>query len=364
MADDDKELSLHDQVAAAFDGVDVEEKAPVEREEVGEETATEKADRARDEAGRFAKAEERKTLSLKEKPSEPAAEPKAPTNAKLLAEQPPLEAGKERIAAPTSWLGAAKTKWDRLPREVQQEIATREAERETAAGEVAPMKELFDANRQWVVNAAGSMQAGLTELMQFGRIATQGSVDEVYQLLNTIAARRGIDLRALAGGQQAQPAPGQQQPNNIEAVIEQRVKQALQPYTAQFEAHQQQQTQATVAQVQAFMADPAHPYFNDVSRTIERLLGSGEIPPGDPMTRLKEAYDRATWSNPAIRSQLMAATTEEADRRKAADAEKARLASRTSLKGSPLPNGHAAVGGKGQSVRDAVAAAWDDASGA
>ena len=337
------------------------------------ETAQQTADRARDEAGRFAKAEERKareTLTLRADPAKTVGGLKADgtqvgPDGKPLAPKPlPPEIGKDgkhldRIVPPVGWKGAAKVDWDRMPRNVREAVAAELNGVEEARNELAPLKELFDTNREFLVNHAGSVVEAQRQMMQFARM----SVDNPVQLAEHILRSKGLDPRAVFSGQPNQ-APAQGQPQNLEAFIAQAVEQRLQPIMAERAQAETQQTQATISQITAFQNDAAHPYFNDVAPTIHRFLAAGEIPPGTPMERLKEAYDRATWANPTIRATLIEAQREADGQRRAEEVKAARKAAAASLNGSPLPGVAPAAQNQHSSALDDVRAAARELAGA
>ncbi len=318
------------------------------------ETAEQKAERTRDESGRFAReSKDRKTLTLpKEKPlaAAPAATPVSPVLGEPAAPIDPSKPAVEKIAAPSAWTGIEKIRFDRLPPEIQQGIVAREAEREKAVAEVAPIRELIDANRDFLVNQAGSVVEAQRQMMMFARM----SVDNPVQLAEHILRARGLDPRAVFSGQPGQ-APAPNQPQDLQALLAQLVDQRLQPILAQSEQQQTQQLQTTISQ---FAADPKRPFFNDVRVHMGQLIQAGAA------KSLDEAYDQATWANPAIRSHLMQGQTEATQRQKAAEAQKATLATRASVRGSPLTG--AALNGKGDpkaNALDDVRAAFAELSG-
>lgn len=320
------------------------------------------AQRARDEAGRFAKAEEgkaRETLTIKEKPAaQEVGSLKADVSTTASAPPPALapeidKEGKhlERIPPPAGWKGAAKVDWDRMPRTVRQSIAADYAEVEQIRNEIAPLKELFDANREFLVNQAGSVVEAQRQMMQFAHM----SVDNPVQLAEHILRARGLDPRAVFSGQPSQVSAQGQQPDQ-QALVAQLVQQQLQPILGQF---QQQSLQQEISKVQAFRSDPAHPYFNDVASHIKGLLEAGVA------TNLQDAYDQAIWADPTIRQQLMSAQAEEAKKTHAAEVAKANQAKAASLRGSPIPG--AALNGSGSqsgTVADDVRAAMAEIAGA
>ncbi len=373
MPQDDKPDSIIDDVRASMESLrepepiaqpDDPAHPPIDQTPANaNEAAQQTADRERDDKGRFAKGKpERPTLTLA-KPEKPlagasptTAAPSAPVEGTPAA---PTDGKPERIPPPAEWGGLAKVKWDRLPVDVQKEIAAHEATRAAAVGDLAPVAELLNVNREFLVNQAGSLPGAMTELMQFAKM----SVENPVRLIQTIAARTGIDLRAFAGGQQA--APAQPQPADLETYIQRRIDERLQPFQAERDANAQQQTQATIAQIKAFQADAAHPFFNDAFPTMQRMLESGEIPFGPPpMERLAQAYDRATWSNPTIREHLQSQAREAEGQRQAAEAKKAREALRPSLNGAPLSGAMGANGkDNNRSALEDVRAAAEEIAG-
>jgi hypothetical protein len=325
--------------------------------EAPQETATERAERARDESGRFAKSTEakpRETLTLKEpaqaKPIEQQTDATAQAGTKPASE--PAKPGEERIAPPTEWKGGGKVKWDRLPREIQSELRDTWQSIATERAEVAPITELIGVNREFLVNEAGSVPEAFRQLINFARLAN--GVDTAPQLALHILQRKGLDPRVVFGGQPPQGGTPQGAPAPT-ADIAQLVRQELQPLLGQFE---QQRTNQVLSQIEAFRADPAHPYFNDVAPQMEQLLKAGAA------KDLNEAYDQAIWANPTIRAQLQAAAAEEAKRNQAAEVEKARKAASASLRGSPLPGASNGAANPNSSVIDDVRAAAAEVAGA
>jgi hypothetical protein len=194
--------------------------------------------------------------------------------------------------------------------------------------------------------------------MQFARM----SVDNPVQLAEHILRSRGMDPRQVFAGQQVPPgaAPAQAQAPDIQAHVAQLVQQAVQPLLAQAEQQQSQQLQSTISQ---FGADPKHPFFNDV-RVDMGVLIDASIKRNQPIT-MDQAYEQATWANPAIRAHLLEEQRESAEKAKAAEVAKARDAIRTSVTGSPLPG--VGLNGKGDpkaSALDDVRAAYSELSGA
>lgn len=317
--------------------------------------------RARDESGRFARKEgdkPRETLSLKEKPA-----PSDTTGTKDNAGQPATNGTQQptsditqpadkpaAILAPTEWKGAAKVKWDRLPREVQAEIVERHTASEQRLQQYAPLEQAIAPYKDAWTRDAGGVPHAIEQLGQFYRLYLENPVG----LIHHIARSRGIDLGA-PQGQQPPQGGAPQQPPDIASFVQQAVQQAIAPFQEQT---RRTETQALNETISAFAADPKHPYFQDVKVHMGQLLQTGAA------KDLNEAYDQAIWANPTIRAQLMSAQAEEAKKAQAAEVERANKARAASLRGSPLPNGSNQAGqGNNSSVLDDVRAAAAEIAG-
>jgi hypothetical protein len=363
---DDKEASTMDDVRAAYESLETPAEAPAVPAETveapAEETAGQKAERERDEQGRFAKQPEskepkRETLTLKTKQTAPQAAPTvSPPTASAPAAPFPPEIDKDgkhlaRIAPPPGWEGVANIAWDRMPRPVREAVANKYAEVESARQELLPLKEMFDVHREFLVSQAGSVQEAQRQMLMFARM----SVDNPVQLAEHILRARGIDPRAAFSGQPQASAQGQQQ--DVQSLLAQLVDQRLQPLLAEREQQQTQQLQTTIDQ---FGADPKHPFFNDVRVHMGQLISAGAA------KTLDDAYEQATWANKPIREHLMEEQRGAAEAAKAAEVAKARKAQASSVTGSPLP-GAAGLNGKTDpkaSALDDVRAAFNELSGA
>lgn len=355
--------SILDTVAASYDELATPPPAPEVTPDAPApaETDEQKDARARDEQGRFAKPpkEPRETLKLKEKPPAVAsAEPVAPPAAVAKPPVGPLDletdnTGKilPKIPAPAEWSGLSKVKWDQMPRAVREEIVQHEEKRAAATADLLPVKELLDVNREFLVNQAGSVPAAFTQLMQFARM----SVDNPVALAEHILRARGIDPRqAFSGQPQVQGTPQQAQPPDMQSYVAQLVQQAVQPLQAEAERQQSQQLQSTINQ---FGADPKHPFFNDVRVHMGQLIQAGTAKTMD------EAYEQATWANPAIRAHLLEVEREATQTAQAATVLKAKTAQRASVTGPPLNGALPAGGGPKGNVRDVVRELYDELAG-
>lgn len=329
---------------------------PQTSEQVREQQIRETGGRARDESGRFKAAEgeqPRETLTLKppKEATPPAAASPAAEAPKAAALPPEIDKdGKhlERIAPPAAWKGSAKVDWDRMPRNVREAVAADYAQVESLRAEMAPLKEMFDVNREFLVNAAGSVPEAMRQMMSMARMSS--TVDGSIQLAHHILRARGLDPSAVFSGQ-PQASPQGQQPAP-QTDVAQLVQQELRKQS------EEQQTQQLQSQIAAFAARSDRPYFNDVKAVMGALMSAGRAKTMD------EAYEMACRADSVINAALDEEKRKETEKARAAEAAKARDASRASLRGSPLPGASNGGTGPGASVHDDVRAAFAEASGA
>lgn len=341
--------NLLDDVRAAMEEVEAPEPAPIAEKpeappEIAEgETAQQKADRARDEAGRFAK-ETKPRETLKVKDPGVAAVVKEEIAATGEAKTP----DERHAAAPVEWKGAGKVQWDKLPLSVREQIHDDHRAVATARAEYEPMQAAITPYKEAWVRDAGSVPAAISQLGQFYELFLTNPVG----LIQHIARARGIDL-GQPGGQP--PQGGTQQAPDFASLVKQAVQQEIAPIKQQFAQTENQQLQSVI---DAFQADPRHPYFQDVKADMGFLMNGGKA------KDMEDAYDKAVRMNPAIWSQVEAHKAEAAKAEQAAQVAKARQASAVNLSGSPIPGAANGAGTKGQSVLDTVRNAFAEQEGA
>lgn len=256
----------------------VEAAAPVETEQQRE-------DRVRDDKGRFSKPAEQPVVAAK-----PAAsvEPTAP----VVAEPVVLP-----IQRPSSWKKEMWPLWDKMttgaPLTAQEtrQIAEYNAQRETQfATGVSTYKQIADSAKP-LMDAIAPFQQDMEKhgiqapemvhrLMSAHKSLALGSPQQKLQMFSQLASQYGIPIQALydqnvqqqylATPHVQQPEP-QQQPPNIEALIEQTLAN-----------REVQQTVASMAK-----DTQKYPFFNYVRNDMAQLLDSLEA------TDLHDAYQKA-----------------------------------------------------------------------
>ena len=323
---------LRSVLSAAFEASDAPEHTETQTE------APPRQERARDEHGRFTRAEQQ------------AAESAAPAEETDTTDQPATredEPASQAIAPPASWSDAEKAHWTSLSRDAQETILRRErdidkalAERANESQAVAPLREVL-APYQSKHAMMGMSDAEAVRRLLIAQEMLEKDPDRAFPEL---ARAFGYDLRRLAPQLTQQTPPQQQQQQQFR---DPRVDELL-------TTMQQREQQQALAAVEAFGKDPAHPHFADVRSHMGTLLQSGAA------TDLQDAYDKAVWATPSVREKLLAerersaqAERETAAKQKAAEARRASVSVRD----------NASAGGTGAaaaaaSLREELERAW------
>jgi hypothetical protein len=309
------------------------------------ETESQPPERARDETGKFARAEPEQVVP---EPENPEAQPTPPPAASMPQAPAPI------AAAPSSWSNAAKAKWAALDPELRAEIAKREADvhkgftkMDEERSFAKNMQKAF-APYEAVIRASGVTpeQISAATLNYWYRLRT-GDENTRLQTIAQIARENGVDLGRLTNSQ----------PQQIDPTIA-----ALQQELAQLRNHQQQQIQAqqmaeqqqVQSAIEAFGQDPKHRYFNDVQIEMGALMQAGRA------KDMEEAYEMAIWARPDLRAQLLA---DQQAQLKAAAAEKAKQARAKAVSVRGGPGGTPQTTNPNSSVREDLEAAFREASG-
>lgn len=314
----------HDDVAAAF--------AEVKARET--ETPEAKAERVRDEAGRFAKAEkdraaepERKTGTLTLPPDKVVAVG-APTAEGAQTVVPPATT----VKAPEGWSAPMKEKFSALPPDVQAEITRREADMHkqfTRQDEDRNLgKQIKDITTPYaaIIQAEGGNPVSAMQMfLNYAYIMRTGTPEAKRSALLQVAQQYSVDLSGgLQHASDTQQQPQGVQPQQVSALVQ-----------AELDKYRQsQESDRLKGEVEAFAASPGHEHFETVKAMMGSLLRDGHA------KDLQDAYDRACYADPDIRSTLAAAKTAEAETKRLADLnEKAAAARRASGSVSGGPGG-------------------------
>ena len=248
---------------------------------------------------------------------------------------------------PPSWSVDAKAEYDALPDAVKADIAKRETEISKGFERLKVLKEL-EPYEQLAAQHGTSVAGALESYVAAEQLLTRDPVAGIAWLIqqyNPNLEQLSAAIGANRTAQQPANDPVLQRIHSLETQLRQRDQQEAANRTAGLQT-----------EIEAFAADPANRYFENVKQDMGVLLRSGRA------SDLKSAYEMAVWANPETRKHLQADQQRAADadrkRKEAERVSKARNAS-GGLTGSPMPGATAPGDGKPLSIRDAIAQAYD-----
>lgn len=307
------------------------------------------ADRHRDENGRFAQkpdAAPEQAAPGKEQPAKPAETvTPAADNAAKASDQKPSNASE---APPVSWAADAKAEWSNLSPALKAAIVKRETEVSNGFRQYSEQTRRFEQMLSPLDSEARRLgmqsEQALNALLAAHHMLNRDPVAGIRQL----AQQFGVDLGTMTGpepGSRSSPAP----------MLDPRVD-----GLAQWVRNQQIREEQTIEQTVTSFAS-SHPHFEAVQTEMMAMLP--HLKSANPFWAhdklLQEAYDRAVYANPEVRSAILAEQSradEEKRRKTAADeASKARLAG-SPVRGSPVT--HRMPEAKG-TLREELEAAYD-----
>ncbi len=302
------------------------------QESVTEESAP-KADRARDESGKFAKKVEEKAEVLEA----------APVETPVVEAEPVQEVSQP---LPNSWKKEAAEAWAKADPILRAEVARREAdihkgiEQYKQAAEFAhSIDQVMTPYKQTLANIGITPQVAVRELMATDHKLRYGSQQDKEMHFAHLAKIYGIDLGSASSTVQAVD------PRVFE--LSQRNQYLEQNLQQQQQAVQQQAEQALNSEITQFAADPKHIHFETVKLHMAALLQAGQA------TDLSDAYDQAVYANPVSRNAVLQQQAQ-ADREEAAKrAQAARAASAVNTRSTPAMPTRLEVGSMEDTIRDA-----------
>jgi hypothetical protein len=190
--------------------------------------------------------------------------------------------------APKSWAKETHEVWAKLPAEAQAQIEKREKQildglelYKTDAGFGKTLKEAIAPFQQMLEASQIDAPKAVSYLLGAHQRLTTGSPESRQAAYQELGRNLGLSTET--------------QPN---AELES-LRQQVQQLTTGFTQERTQKAQAESARIQqevdAFAADTkAHPYFDEVSEDIARLIKAGYD--------LNESYEKAVWANPVTRA--------------------------------------------------------------
>jgi hypothetical protein len=302
-----------------------------EKEAAAAEPRTNSAGRLIDEQGRFLKADG--TIVATEAEADLAVPEKAV--------EAPAAASKPHDTAPNTWKKDVAAKFGELPENIRQEIHRREQdffkgigqykEAATFASQIA--KELLPHEpvlRQLQLQPAEFVKQASAIL---NTLAT-GTADQKASVWLQIAKDYGIDPSSLGSAPPQDAAQAIQVDPAVAAL-----KRELSEIKTHLTSQERQRAEAEFSQhtesVTAFGSDPKHEHFDSVREDMAALIETGRA------KDLQDAYDKAIWAHPEVRTKLLAKQEQERTRKLADEAAAARKAAGANVtrRGTPpVPN--------------------------
>lgn len=295
--------TMDETIAATLADIQARDSQPDEETEVVDETPEETEQRARDEKGRFAakQAEESPLEPVIETPAEPVVEEP------LAVEVQRLGLRKEEVAA---WKEANPVLQQALLR--RSEEMHRGLEQYRGAAQFAnTMAEAFRPYEQTLQQLGLAPDVAVGKLLQVDSALRHGNAQQKAATIASLVQQYGVDMNEVAN-----IPPPDPQYNALQNQVAQ-----LQGFISNFQRTQAEQQEATLNSELATFAQ-GREHFQTVREDMAALLQAGRA------TDLNDAYEKAIWANPSVRTALLAKQQAEASEkiereRKALDAKRA-----------------------------------------
>lgn len=271
-------------------------------------TPEEKAQRIRDEKGKFAA-----------KAETPDAAEVAPVD------DIPVK------AAPNTWRKEVAEKWSTLPPEVQAEVERREADFHRGIEQYKQAANFAQSMERAITPYAATLQKlnvtadkAVSELMGADHRLRSGDIAYFSQLADSYGFNRS-QLAEIFSGQQ----PTQQYIDPNLSAVNQRVQQ-LEGYIQNQTMMGQQREQETLnSEISSFAADPSHSHFESVKGHMAALIQAGQA------QDLASAYEQAVWANPTTRAAMLASQQAAARAEATQKAQAAKAAASVNVRARP-----------------------------
>lgn len=335
-------------LSAAYDAAEAAEStdAPVETEQ-------QKADRARDERGRFASKDQ-------------AAEPVE------AASPPALTQDAEAIQPPISWKPEEKELWAKVPAELRPVLARREQElladytRKTQhaaqiAREAEPIRQVL-APYAPILQQQGLAPDQAVSLLMNAHVKLESNpAAAIAELIRSYNLQPEHVMQALHA-----PAAPQYVPPQV-ALLEQRLAQLEADRQQAIQAQHQQRFMSLQQEVDAFQSETlpdgnlARPYAKELENLMASILPQlrQENPGAGNRAILEAAYDWALHANPKTRQTILQQSDQKRREEATAKAQKAKQAA-VSINGAPGSGASNAI--PTDSIRNTLSAVWDSMS--
>lgn len=243
---------------------------------------------------------------------EPSPQPEGEQGDKLAEGGEENSAEVQETGAPKTWTKEALETWATIPERAQQEILKREEDFMRGITTYKAAAEIGMAYDQVVEPYKPILQAENIDPVQMFQsfaanhyLLTKGTVQQKIELAASMLQGYEIPLPELLN----YIAENDVDLNPVDPEVE-ALRHELSEIKNFIHSAQTRQTEAArttiSSEIDAFAADPAHPYFNELAADIGKLFEAGLA------TSLQEAYDKAVYANPATRQKEIDRLTAEA----------------------------------------------------
>jgi len=260
------------------------------------------------------------------------------------------------IEAPQGLPAAVKAKWASLDPEMQAALKAREDDVHKMFtrndGELnlgRKMKDVIQPYMQIIHAEGGTPETAVQSLLNTAYVLRTGSPQQKAGLVQQLIQAYGVDTSLMGHPQQAQ--------GNDYAALQRKlaeVEARANPEAITRQLREQMETDKVNEEVKAFAADAANQHYEAVRLDMASMLQSGSA------KTLREAYDKAIWANPDLRSTLLTAQTAEKEAKRKAELEAKKKAA-VSVTGSAGKSAGSTGAKQAKSIEEELAEAWDTA---
>lgn len=276
----------------------------------GEETEEQRAERIRDEKGRFAKPNAETPDEVSE-PQAAASQAEEPAPVTVPPELQRLGLRKEEAEAFAKADPMLRDAFLRRSEEMHRGLEGYRQKAQYGHEFEQALQPYMQTIQQFGVHPAVAAK----QLFAADHALRYGSPVEKQQMLMKIAQDYRVDLNF-------DPSQLPQVDPNVSR-LEQQVQQLQSWIQQQNQAVEEREAQTLNSEISRFASDPANTYFEQVRNEMAGLLQAGIA------SDLKDAYEKAIYANPTIRAQVLAKQQAESEaKRKAEAAQKAQEAKR------------------------------------
>lgn len=284
--------------------------------------------------------------SREEEPKRPRNEgklslPAKPTASKVAPTPPEAETVSR---APKAWKADMHEKFTTLPPEIQKYISDREDEVYRGFTKLdedrnfgKSLRETIQPYLPMIAAEKGTPLTAVQTLLNTAYVLRTASPAQKSQMIMQVCRDYGVDVRSLNAPAQATDPNVAALQNRIAQLEGTLTKQETDRQQAEFWKNQQDQEEVTKL-ISEFRSDPGNVHFETLRPYMQALLEKNLA------TDLKDAYEKAMYAHPDIRSTVQQAHSADAEQRRIADksakAEQARRAG-ASVTGGPgvaVPN--------------------------